>query len=68
MQRLIDTTGLDYSDERNESDHVLGVDIGTGSSCIYPLLGCRNRREWHFVGTEVDTESFQNVSLHMSRI
>ncbi|KAI4874113.1 hypothetical protein NFI96_028158, partial [Prochilodus magdalenae] len=30
-----------------------GIDIGTGASCIYPLLGA-SMNGWHFLATEVD--------------
>uniref|UniRef100_A0A8C4CLQ3 Uncharacterized protein n=1 Tax=Denticeps clupeoides TaxID=299321 RepID=A0A8C4CLQ3_9TELE len=30
-----------------------GIDIGTGASCIYPLLGA-TMNDWHFLATEVD--------------
>ncbi|KAG7089297.1 hypothetical protein E1B28_010995 [Marasmius oreades] len=33
---------------------VTGVDIGTGASAIYPLLGCRLNPCWNFVVTELD--------------
>jgi len=35
---------------------VLGVDIGTGASCIYPLLGVAHLG-WQFIATEVDATS-----------
>ncbi|KAG8468336.1 hypothetical protein KFE25_013419 [Diacronema lutheri] len=46
---------------------VRGVDIGTGASCIYPLLG-HAALGWHFVGTEVDEAALsvarRNVALN----
>ncbi|GJE92247.1 S-adenosyl-L-methionine dependent methyltransferase [Phanerochaete sordida] len=36
---------------------VAGVDIGTGASAIYPLLGCRIGSKWRFWATEVDQQS-----------
>lgn len=39
-----------------EHDKVVGVDIGTGASCIYPMLGYRLRL-WRFIATEVDARS-----------
>eukprot|EP00249_Psilotum_nudum_P018251 c26713_g1_i2 orf=144-1733(+) len=35
----------------NERKQVIGIDIGTGASCIYPLLGAA-LHSWHFVGTD----------------
>lgn len=32
------------------------LDVGTGASCIYPLIGAREYG-WHFVGTEADPAS-----------
>ena len=34
------------------------LDIGTGASCIYPLLGAREY-DWSFVGTDIDAQSLQ---------
>lgn len=33
------------------------LDVGTGASCVYPLLGCRVRPRWRWMGTEVDERS-----------
>ena len=45
----------------------LGVDIGTGASCIYPLLGVA-QLGWRFIATEIDPVSLgaarRNVSLN----
>lgn len=35
----------------------LVIDIGTGSSAIYPLLGVSRHPELRFIGTEIDPES-----------
>ena len=38
----------------NECGHsVRGIDIGTGASCVYPLIGAR-KNGWKFVATEID--------------
>ncbi|KAJ3525899.1 hypothetical protein NM688_g8333 [Phlebia brevispora] len=37
----------------------LGLDIGTGASAIYPLLGCSVEPEWQFVATDIDSRSIQ---------
>ncbi|KDQ57248.1 hypothetical protein JAAARDRAFT_157432 [Jaapia argillacea MUCL 33604] len=36
---------------------VRGLDVGTGASAIYPLLGCKTDSRWSFVGTEIDPDS-----------
>ncbi|KAJ2544086.1 Methyltransferase-like protein 16 [Coemansia sp. RSA 1933] len=47
---------------------VRGLDIGTGASCIYPLLGARYLRGSEFVGTDINEESVavarQNVDAN----
>ncbi|KAM0271633.1 hypothetical protein ACHAQH_009021 [Verticillium albo-atrum] len=50
---------------------VTGLDIGTGASCIYPLLACQ-QRDWSFVATDIDPRSLEfakkNVELnHVER-
>jgi len=35
------------------------LDIGTGATCIYPLLGTK-AYNWKFVGTDIDNESLKN--------
>ncbi|KAF8630603.1 hypothetical protein AX15_002830 [Amanita polypyramis BW_CC] len=53
--------------ERPDVD-VYGIDIGTGASAIYPLLGCSAEGNWKFVATELDETSFsyakRNIELN----
>ncbi len=51
IQSLLDTTSDNYSDVYDPKREVLGLDIGTGTSCIFQLLGCAERPNWRFVGT-----------------
>lgn len=39
----------------------MGIDIGVGSSCIYPLLGCTARPNWKFVGTDIDEKNYNHA-------
>uniref|UniRef100_A0A6G1SP69 U6 snRNA m(6)A methyltransferase n=1 Tax=Aceria tosichella TaxID=561515 RepID=A0A6G1SP69_9ACAR len=41
----------------NDSN-VLGIDIGTGASCIFPILSCHRNPSWSFIGVEADQKSF----------
>jgi 23S rRNA (adenine1618-N6)-methyltransferase len=36
------------------------LDVGTGATCIYPLLG-NSVYQWHFVGTDIDPKSIDNA-------
>jgi 23S rRNA (adenine1618-N6)-methyltransferase len=36
------------------------LDVGTGASCIYPILG-HAEYDWNFVGTEIDKKSLQSA-------
>jgi 23S rRNA (adenine1618-N6)-methyltransferase len=42
-----------------ESETVVGLDIGLGSNCIYPILG-NAVYGWSFVGTDIDEKAIQN--------
>ena len=44
------------SDKKN----VKCLDIGVGSSCIYPIIGC-TEYGWKFVGSDTDSESLENA-------
>lgn len=46
----------------------MGLDVGTGASAIYPLLGCAQRPSWSFIATDMDSKSLscarRNVALN----
>lgn len=46
----------------NPRRRVRGIDIGTGSTAIYPFLGCKLDPEWEFVATELDDMSYECAS------
>ncbi|KAK1984674.1 hypothetical protein LZ30DRAFT_585679 [Colletotrichum cereale] len=62
LKGLLDSTTYDDPDRG-----VIGLDIGTGASCIYPLLGCTQRR-WSFFATDIDPKNLscaeKNVELN----
>lgn len=50
IEDLLIMAGIDENAAR-------GIDIGTGASCIYPLLACKLHPEWTFKATDVDEKS-----------
>ncbi|KIM41749.1 hypothetical protein M413DRAFT_444994 [Hebeloma cylindrosporum] len=50
----------------SRSQEIRGIDIGTGSTAIYPLLACKRNPKWKIIGTELDPAShmvaLQNVN------
>lgn len=46
---------------------VTGIDVGTGASAIYPLLGCRSNPSWNFVATDVDEKSLHHARLNVQQ-
>ncbi|KAJ2025467.1 hypothetical protein GGI06_000575 [Coemansia sp. S85] len=47
--------------------HLTGLDIGTGASCIYPLLGARYLPQCDFVGTDINEDSVTIASRNVDR-
>ena len=43
-----------------DKKNVRALDIGVGSSCIYPIIGC-SEYGWDFVGTDTDIDSLSNA-------
>ncbi|KAI0596792.1 hypothetical protein F4775DRAFT_584680 [Biscogniauxia sp. FL1348] len=56
LKALLDSSASSYLDQYDPARRVKGLDIGTGASLIYPLLGCA-QRPWSFIATDVDSES-----------
>ena len=42
-----------------DGENVVGLDIGIGANCIYPILG-NSLYQWSFVGTDIDENAIQN--------
>ncbi|KAI0424509.1 hypothetical protein F5Y09DRAFT_353345 [Xylaria sp. FL1042] len=61
LKELLDSTSSSYSHQYEPGRRVTGVDIGTGASLIYPLLGCTQRPNWHFIATDIDSESLASA-------
>jgi 23S rRNA (adenine1618-N6)-methyltransferase len=63
LKDLLDSSSLSYSEQYEPERRVTGLDIGTGASLIYPLLGC-TQRSWHFIATDVDAESLASARVN----
>ncbi|KAK7955762.1 uncharacterized protein PG986_004984 [Apiospora aurea] len=68
LKSLLDTSSPTYADAYEPERKVTGLDVGTGASAVYPLLGCAQRPSWSFVATDIDAESLacarRNVALN----
>ncbi|GAB1318567.1 U6 small nuclear RNA (adenine-(43)-N(6))-methyltransferase [Madurella fahalii] len=62
LKDLMDTTSYAQAGGK-----LCGLDVGTGASCIYPLLGTA-QRPWCFIATDIDAKSLRyakrNVELN----
>ncbi|KAI0889499.1 uncharacterized protein GGS22DRAFT_176810 [Annulohypoxylon maeteangense] len=57
LKDLIDSSCPLSLDSNEPARKVTGLDVGTGASLIYPLLGCVQRPSWSFIATDVDSKS-----------
>ncbi|KAL6719793.1 hypothetical protein ACLMJK_001714 [Lecanora helva] len=67
IQDLVDTTNENFSDNYDLERNVTGLDIGTGASCIYPLLGCSQRPRWRFAVTDIDEQNMESAKRNIVR-
>ncbi|KAL1757986.1 hypothetical protein FB107DRAFT_208070 [Schizophyllum commune] len=51
----------------DSSAPILGIDVGTGASAIYPVLGCATNARWAFVATELDPLSLRFARENVAR-
>lgn len=61
LKELLDSTSGSYAEVYEPERKVTGLDIGTGASLIYPLLGCAQRPGWSFVATDIDADSLASA-------
>ncbi|QDS72326.1 hypothetical protein FKW77_007761 [Venturia effusa] len=66
VQGLIDSTSVTYRDGHDPFRPVLGIDVGVGSSCIYPLLACSARSSWKFIGTDIDDTNYNHAVYNVT--
>ncbi|KAI5861552.1 hypothetical protein GGS23DRAFT_598332 [Durotheca rogersii] len=66
LKDLLDSTASPwYPDAPPAEKKVVGLDVGTGASLIYPLLGCAQRPDWSFVATDVDAASLRSARRNL---
>ncbi|AEO55638.1 hypothetical protein MYCTH_2299692 [Thermothelomyces thermophilus ATCC 42464] len=62
LKELMDSTSYEHPGRS-----LCGLDIGTGASCIYPLLGVA-QRPWRFIATDIDAKNLsyaeRNIRLN----
>lgn len=61
LHHIADLLAADFGGMVPTGKGVLGVDIGTGASLIYPLLG-HSLYQWQFLGTDIDAEAVKTAT------
>ncbi|KAI1099653.1 hypothetical protein F4804DRAFT_337007 [Jackrogersella minutella] len=61
LKDLLDSSSPPHLGCSESTRQMIGLDIGTGASLIYPLLGCVQRPSWSFIATDVDTKSLAHA-------
>ena len=54
IHHIADLLRENYDDKKQAKRKIKCLDIGVGSSCVYPIIGV-NEYGWTFVGSEIDT-------------
>lgn len=61
LHYIADLLAKTNNGEIPSGNNVLGLDIGTGANCIYPILG-NAIYDWSFVATDTDKKAIENCS------
>ena len=56
---IADLLGKSNKGKIPKGKNILGLDIGVGATCIYPLLGV-SEYDWNFIGVDIATKSISN--------
>ncbi|ELU42693.1 PrmA domain-containing protein [Rhizoctonia solani AG-1 IA] len=46
---------------------IIGLDVGTGSTAIYPLLACSIHRTWQFIAADIDSRSLAAAQVNIEQ-
>ena len=60
IHHLADLLASDNNQEIPRGRHVKALDIGTGASLVYPLLG-QSEYGWHFTGADIDPAAIKSA-------
>jgi len=60
MHYLADLLSLSNNGVLPKGEAVIGLDIGVGANCIYPIVGNKSY-DWHFIGSDIDSTSLKNA-------
>ncbi|KAI8617884.1 ribosomal RNA large subunit methyltransferase F-like protein, partial [Chytriomyces sp. MP71] len=55
------------AESQGPSHSVHAIDIGTGASCIYPLLACKRNEDWSFLALDIDTRQIEYATENVKR-
>ncbi|CAE6515459.1 unnamed protein product [Rhizoctonia solani] len=51
----------------NLEEPIIGLDIGTGSTAIYPLLACSIHKTWGFIAADIDSRSLAAAQANIEQ-
>jgi 23S rRNA (adenine1618-N6)-methyltransferase len=66
IQNLLDSTSPNYTGHYDPARKVIGLDIGTGASAIYPMLCLQSRPNWTMCATDIDKKSFDSAVRNLT--
>ncbi|KAI9096929.1 hypothetical protein DFS34DRAFT_581020, partial [Phlyctochytrium arcticum] len=52
---------------RKSQETIYGIDVGTGASCIYPLLACRRNPSWKMLALDIDERTLSYAQDNINR-
>ncbi|KAI8915268.1 hypothetical protein DFJ77DRAFT_361752 [Powellomyces hirtus] len=61
IEDLLEETG-----PAGSASPIHGIDIGTGASCIYPLLACRKNETWKMLALDIDPRSISYATANIA--
>jgi 23S rRNA (adenine1618-N6)-methyltransferase len=66
VHHLADLLASSFGDVIPKGENVLGLDIGVGANCIYPILG-EHEYGWSFIGSEIEIEAVRSARLILEK-